>query len=80
MLFYGINAYIRIANGATTPTISFTAEVTEPRTQKSDVPTIYIDTQDNAEIQPSTGLFVPAAIEVATEAAAAGEAAAHMPL
>lgn len=61
---YGINAYIRIANGATTPTISFTAEVTEPRTQKSDVPTIYIDTKDNEVIQPSTGEFVSAAIQV----------------
>lgn len=41
---YGLNAYIRKANGAVNPTISFTAEVEEPRTQMNDVPTIYIDT------------------------------------
>ena len=41
---YGINAYIRKANGAVNPTISFTPEVEEPRTQMNDVPTIYIDT------------------------------------
>ena len=40
---YGLNAYIRKANGAENPTISFTPEVQEPRTQKNDVPTIYID-------------------------------------
>lgn len=40
---YGINAYIRKANGAENPTISFTPEVQEPRTQMNDVPTIYID-------------------------------------
>ena len=41
---YGLNAYIRKANGAPNPTISFTPEVQEPRTQMNDVPTIYIDT------------------------------------
>ncbi len=40
---YGLNAYIRKANGAPNPTISFTPEVQEPRTQMNDVPTIYID-------------------------------------
>lgn len=40
---YGLNAYIRKANGAENPTISFTPEVQEPRTQMNDVPTIYID-------------------------------------
>ena len=40
---YGLNAYIRKANGAENPTISFTPEVEEPRTQMNDVPTIYID-------------------------------------
>lgn len=40
---YGLNAYIRKANGADNPTISFTPEVEEPRTQMNDVPTIYID-------------------------------------
>ena len=41
---YGLNAYIRKANGAPNPTISFTPEVQEPRAQMNDVPTIYIDT------------------------------------
>lgn len=40
---YGLNAYIRKANGAENPTISFTPEIEEPRTQMNDVPTIYID-------------------------------------
>ena len=42
-LVYGLDAYIRIANGAENPTISFTPEVQEPRAQMNDVPTIYID-------------------------------------
>lgn len=64
-LYDGSLAFIRILNDAATPTIVF-AEDTPPvvRTQKSDVPTIYIDTQDNKVIQPSTGDFVPAAIQV----------------
>ena len=43
---YGLNAYIRKANGAENPTISFVpeGEIEEQRTQKNDVPTIYIDT------------------------------------
>jgi len=43
---YGLNAYIRKANGAVNPTISFIAEdaVEEQRIQMNDVPTIYIDT------------------------------------
>ncbi|MBP3766841.1 MAG: CotH kinase family protein [Prevotella sp.] len=60
----GIDAYIRKANGAGDPTISFIPEVIAQRTQKSDVPTIYIDTKDNEVIQPSTDEFVPAAIQV----------------
>ena len=40
---YGLNAYIRKGDGAENPTISFTPEVEEPRTQMNDVPTIYID-------------------------------------
>ena len=39
----GSMAYITIANGAETPTISFNASE-EQRTQMNDVPTIYIDT------------------------------------
>ncbi len=60
----GCMAYIKILNSAADPIIQFGKDEPVVRTQKSDVPTIYIDTQDNAEIQPSTGLFVPAAIEV----------------
>jgi len=60
----GCMAYIKIQNSAADPIIQFGKDEPVVRTQKSDVPTIYIDTQDNAEIQPSTGLFVPAAIEV----------------
>lgn len=43
---YGLNAYIRKTNGAENPTISFVpeGEIEEQRTQKNDVPTIYIDT------------------------------------
>ena len=40
----GSMAYITIANGAETPTISFEAEQPVERTQMNDVPTIYIDT------------------------------------
>ena len=45
-LVYGFNAYIRKANGAENPTISFVpeGEIEEQRTQMNDVPTIYIDT------------------------------------
>ena len=43
-LVYGLNAYIRKGDGAENPTISFTPEIEEPRTQMNDVPTIYIDT------------------------------------
>ena len=39
----GSMAYITIANGAETPTISFEAEQPVERTQMNDVPTIYID-------------------------------------
>lgn len=57
---YGLNAYIRKANGAADPTISFTPEVQEPRAQMNDVPTIYIDT--DATIDPD--IWGKAAIEV----------------
>ena len=45
-LVYGLDAYIRKANGAVNPTISFVpeGEVEEQRIQMNDVPTIYIDT------------------------------------
>lgn len=60
----GCMAYIKILNSAADPIIQFGKDEPVVRTQKSDVPTIYIDTQDNKVIQPSTGDFVPAAIQV----------------
>lgn len=41
----GSMAYITIANGAETPTISFESEQPVERTQMNDVPTIYIDSE-----------------------------------
>ena len=60
----GSFAYITVNNGATTPEISFVLQTEEPRTQLTDVPTIYIDTNEGAEIQPSSGEYVKAAIQV----------------
>ena len=60
----GARAFIRVTDNQTVKVRIVESAPPVVRTQKSDVPTIYIDTQDNAEIQPSTGLFVPAAIEV----------------
>ena len=61
----GCNAFISIRNSAAVPTIVFPSSV-EPvvRTQLTNLPTIYIDTQNEAAIQPSTGDYVQAAIEV----------------
>lgn len=61
----GSQAFIRILNSAPVPTIVFPSDV-EPvvRTQLTNLPTIYIDTKDGAEIQPSTGDYVQAAIQV----------------
>ena len=59
----GCRAYIRVTDGST-PSISFATAEPVVRTQLADVPTIYIDTQDGAAIQPSTEEYVPAAIEV----------------
>ncbi len=64
---YGARAYIVVPTGET-PAIRFvtSGDIDEPdvRTQLTDVPTIYIDTQDGAEIQPSSGDYVKAAIQV----------------
>lgn len=60
----GARAFIRNIDG-TTPKIAF--ESTTPpvvRTQLTNLPTIYIDTKDGAAIQPSTGDYVQAAIQV----------------
>ena len=65
ILSNGSQAFIRILNSAPVPTIVFPSDV-EPvvRTQLTNLPTIYIDTKDGAAIQPSTGDYVQAAIEV----------------
>lgn len=60
----GARAFIRNIDG-TTPKIAF--ESTTPpvvRTQLTYLPTIYIDTKDGAAIQPSSGDWVAAGIEV----------------
>lgn len=62
--YNGSIVYITVADGAVAPTIQFGKDV---RTQKNYVPTIYIDTEGSAEIQPSTGEYVAAAIEVLDE-------------
>lgn len=59
----GARAFIRITDG-TSPQISFTPASSAPRTQLSDLPAIFIDTQDEADIQPSSGEWVAAGIEV----------------
>ena len=59
----GINAYIRIANGLSNPTISFVPEGTVERAQMNDVPTIFIDS--DAAIDPDE--WCTAAIEVFDE-------------
>ena len=62
---YGLNAYIRKANGAVNPTISFVpeGEIEEQRTQMNDVPTIYID----SDAAIDTDIWGAAAIEVFDE-------------
>lgn len=60
----GCMAYIQILNSAEAPTITFPSDNPNVRTQLTNIPTIYIDTQDAAAIQPSTGDYVSAAIEV----------------
>ena len=64
-LYDGSLAFIRILNNAATPTIVF-AEDTPPvvRTQLTNLPTIYIDTKDNAAINPSSGDWTQAGIQV----------------
>lgn len=61
----GCNAFISILNSAAVPTIVFPSDV-EPvvRTQLTYLPTIYIDTKDGAAIQPSSGDWVAAGIQV----------------
>jgi len=60
----GCRTYIRTTDGST-PVIRIDGEAEEEeRQQLSDLPTIYIDTQDGAEIEPSSGSWVSAGIEV----------------
>ena len=60
----GCMAYIKIENSADAPTISFVAEEPAVRTQLTNLPTIYIDTKDNAAINPSSGDWTQAGIQV----------------
>lgn len=60
----GAFAYIKVLNDAANPTISFTPEVIAQRTQLTNLPTIYIDTKDNAAINPSSGDWTQAGIQV----------------
>ncbi len=60
----GCMAYIQILNSAEAPTITFPSDNPNVRTQLTNIPTIYIDTKDGAAINPSTGDYVSAAIEV----------------
>ena len=58
-------AFVRVKNNAVTPTIVIlTDDPTPARTQLTNLPTVYIDTKDGAAINPSTGDYVSAAIEV----------------
>jgi len=61
----GARAFIRITDGSAVK-ISFSEEIIEPvvRTQLTDLPTLYIDTRNQAEVQPSSGEWVSAGIEV----------------
>ena len=61
----GMRAFIRITDGSAVK-ISFSEEIIEPvvRTQLTDLPTLYIDTRNQAEVQPSSGEWVGAGIEV----------------
>lgn len=63
----GCMAYIKIKNSADAPTISFVAEEPAVRTQLTNLPTIYIDTKDNAAINPSSGDWTQAGIQVIDE-------------
>ena len=64
----GCRAYIRVTDGAA-PKIQISEGSVEPavRTQLTDVPTIYIDTENGAEVQSSTGDYVAAIIQVIDE-------------
>lgn len=59
--YNGSIVYVTVAEGASAPTIQFGRDV---RTQLTTLPTIYVDTQDKAEVQPSSGEWVAAGIQV----------------
>ena len=61
----GARAFITTTDGST-PKIVFVEGGVEPieRIQLTDLPTIYIDTAEGAEIEPSSGAWTQAAIEV----------------
>lgn len=60
----GSIAFIRIANGANDPIIQFGDDEVAQRGAKYGIGSIYIDTQDKAVINPSSGDYVNAEIEV----------------
>ncbi len=60
----GARAFVRIPSDETSIKISFTAEVVSPRSQLTILPTIYVDTQDGAAVNPSSGEWVAAGIQV----------------
>ncbi len=62
--YNGSIVYVTVADGAVVPTIQFGKDAPVVRTQLTNLPTIYIDTQDGTSIKPSTGDYVQAAIEV----------------
>lgn len=58
-------AFVRVKNNAVTPTIVIlTDDPTPARTQLTNLPTIYVDTQDGAAVNPSSGEWVAAGIQV----------------
>ena len=60
----GLHFYIKVPSGIT-PIVSIEEEVVPVvRTQLTDLPTIYIDTKDNAAINPSSGDWTQAGIQV----------------
>lgn len=58
-------AFVRVKNNAGSPTLEIVADMPPVvRTQLTNLPTIYIDTKDNAAINPSSGDWTQAGIQV----------------
>ena len=62
-VFNGLQAYFVVPNDVT-PSIYIEPDEPDVRAQLTDLPTIYIDTKDNAAIQPSSGDWTQAGIQV----------------